>query len=315
MTKSISILIPVYNEEESIKLLCHEIVGVLKKSNYNYEIVVIDDGSTDETLNRALEVKNSKKFQCKNNCRLRIIRLSRNFGQTAAMQAGFDNALGDYIITMDGDLQNDPNEIPKFIEKLEQGFDLVCGWRKNRKDKTLTRIFPSQVANWLIRIVTGVHIHDYGCSLKAYKKWLIQSVRLYSDMHRFIPAITSTVGANVTELIVNHRARKYGVTKYGLSRIWKVFFDLITIKMLINFYNQPIIWFASMGFIFLGCGLMMGVTAVLSFLSGGNTVVYTTASFMFLFLFASLLSWGLLSEFFIRIKKEIKGERKKRKDN
>ena len=234
----------------------------------------------------------------------KIVKFSQNFGQTAAMQAGFDYARGDVIVSLDGDLQNDPADIPRFLELLETGYDLVCGWRKNRKDKKMTRVLPSQLANWFIRKITGIQIHDNGCSLKGYRSSVIKSVRLYSDMHRFIPAMASMVGAKITEIEVHHRPRKFGETKYGLSRIWKVFFDLITIKLLIHFYSRPILWFATYGIIFLLLGIVLGITSIYSYFNGDWSVVYFTSSFLYFYLFASLFSWGLLSEFFVKIEKK-----------
>ena len=175
------------------------------------------------------------------------------------MQAGFDFARGEIIVSLDGDLQNDPGDIPKLIEKLNQGYDVVCGWRKVRNDKALTRILPSKVANWIIGKITGVPIHDNGCSLKAYRSRIIKSIKLYSDMHRFIPAVSTMVNARIAEVVVNHRPRKFGEAKYGLSRIWKVLADIVTIKMIIHFHDQPILWFAIFSLIFAAFGIGFGI--------------------------------------------------------
>ena len=297
----ISIVIPLYNEEDNVIILYKEIRNAVDQTGKPYEILFVDDGSSDTTFQCLKDIKRKEKKGKEIQVQTRIMRFSRNFGQTAAMQAGFDHARGDIIVSLDGDLQNDPADIPKFLHKLKEGYDVVCGWRKDRKDKALTRIIPSKVANWLIGKITGVPIHDNGCSLKAFRSSVIKSVNLYSDMHRFIPAMTSMVGARVTEIVVNHRPRKYGRTKYGLTRIWKVLFDIITIKMLIHFNERPLLWFAFFGFIFCLVGLGLGITSVLLFMQGESSIVYPAASFLSFSLFGSLLSWGLLAEFFVKI--------------
>ncbi|MFX0201587.1 MAG: glycosyltransferase, partial [Candidatus Hodarchaeota archaeon] len=190
-------------------------------------------------------------------------------------------------------------------DRLEDGYDVVCGWRKDRKDKDLSRVIASKVANWLIAKITGVPIHDNGCSLRAYRNEIIKSVSLYSDMHRFIPAITTLVGARIAEIVVNHRARKHGTSKYGLSRIWKVLFDIVTIKMLIHFNDRPILWFASSSFVFFFLGLGFGIASFLLFAQGEPSIVYPTVSFLLLLLSGSLLSWGFLAEFLTRIETKI----------
>ena len=299
----ISIVIPVHNEEDNIEILYKEIRDSVDRLDRPYEIIFIDDGSLDTTFQCLKNLKKKEKEEGDGPAETRVIRFSRNFGQTAAMQAGFDHAKGEIIISLDGDLQNDPNDIPKLVSKLNKGYDLVCGWRKDRKDKALTRILPSKVANWLIGKITGVPIHDNGCSLKAYRSSVIKSVKLYSAMHRFIPAMTTLAGARIAEMVVNHRPRKHGTTKYGLSRVWKVLFDMITIKMLIHFRNRPLVWFTGLGLIFLCCGLGLGIVSVFLFVQGERSIVFPVASFLLLSLFGSLLSWGLLAEFFVKIEK------------
>jgi dolichol-phosphate mannosyltransferase len=224
-------------------------------------------------------------------------------GQTAAMQAGFDYAVGAIIISLDGDLQNDPRDIPTLLKKLEEGYDVVCGWRKDRQDKAITRVLPSKVANWMIGKITGVPIHDNGCSLKAYRSPVIKAVRLYSDMHRFIPAVTTLKDAKITEIVVNHRPRKFGTAKYGLSRIWKVLSDIITIKMLIHFHNQPLLWFSLLSLIFAVLGIGFAIVSIKTYFQGVRSIVYPSASFLFLSLFGSFISWGILAEFLIRQEK------------
>jgi len=303
MDNLISIVIPVYNEEENVEILYEEIRDTVNPFNRPFEIIFVDDGSLDDTFEYLKGIQLKEKGNGKGSVKTRIVKLSRNFGQTAAMQAGFDHARGNIIITMDGDLQNDPNDISKLLDKLDEGHDMVCGWRKDRMDKAVTRILPSKTANWLIGKITGLPVHDTGCSLKAYRDSVIKSARFYSDMHRFIPAMINMGGGSMTEMVVNHRPRKYGKTKYGLSRIWKVLFDIITIKMLLHFRQTPMWWFAMLGLIFYFLGLCFGVGSVILFIKGEQTVVYPAASFLFFSLFGSFLSWGLITEFIVRIER------------
>lgn len=233
----LSIIVPLYNEEDSVKPLYQAIVQVLGQIKIGYEIIFVDDGSTDATFEKA-------KAHAEQDSRLRIVKFRRNYGQTPAMAAGIDYAKGKILITMDGDLQNDPADIPAFVKKINEGYDIVVGWRHKRQDKLITRKVPSKIANWLIGKVTGVPIKDNGCSLKAYRAELIKSVPLYSDMHRFIPAMTSITGARLAEIKVRHHPRKHGVSKYGLSRIYKVLLDLLVVKTLISFTARPLLWFS-----------------------------------------------------------------------
>jgi glycosyltransferase involved in cell wall biosynthesis len=295
----LSIVIPVYNEGDNVRILYQEIRGSLDPTKKPYEIIFIDDGSSDSTLESLRSIKTNELKEKRYFSFLRIIKFSRNFGQTAAMQAGFDHAKGEVIVSLDGDLQNDPKDIPKLLNKLEEGYDIVCGWRKNRRDKALTRTLPSKIANWMIRRVIGVSIHDLGCSLKAYRSPVIKSVKLYSDMHRFIPVLTALKGARVSEMVVNHRPRKFGKTKYGLSRTWKVLFDLITLKMIAYFQDRPLRWFALFGFLFGVLGVVLGAASVAVYLQGIESMVFSTASFLVFFLSGNLISWGLLAEYFI----------------
>jgi len=248
----ISIIIPIFNEEDNLNKLSELILETLK--DVKYEVLFINDGSTDNSEEKLLAI--SKKY---NN--FYLINLRRNYGQTAAMQAGFDNAKGEIIIPMDGDLQNDPADIPKLIKKIEEGYDVVSGWRKNRLDKKLTRIIPSQIANYIISRISGIHLHDYGCTLKAYKKEVLSEIKLYGEMHRFIPIYASWEGAKVTEVIVNHNARFTGETKYGLSRVPKVILDLLVIRFFDKSLDRPIHLFGKFGlFMFL-------IAFILSFLA------------------------------------------------
>jgi glycosyltransferase involved in cell wall biosynthesis len=246
----ISIVIPLYNEEENIELLYSTVKDVVKTLNRETEIIFVDDGSTDGTFMLLSKLK--RLDEC-----IRIIRFSRNFGQTAAMTAGFDYAMGGIIITMDGDLQNDPKDIPLLLEKIEEGNDIVSGWRVNRQDNTLNRKIPSTIANWLIGCVTGVKLHDSGCTLKAYRSEVVKNLRLYGEMHRFIPALASSLGAKITEVKVNHYPRMHGSSKYGVSRTIRVILDLITIKFLLSFITRPLQIFGLLGLAFSGIGFLI----------------------------------------------------------
>lgn len=300
---ALSIVIPIYNEEENIDRLYKEIISAVDPLNIMYEIIFIDDGSTDDSFENLKRIKKAGDRETETSARIRIIRFSQNYGQTLAMQSGFEHARGEVIVSMDGDLQNDPADIPALIEVLQKGYDVVCGWRKNRKDKTISRIIPSKVANWMIGKVTGVPIHDNGCSLKAFRSSVVKSINLYSDMHRFIPAITTMVGARITEIVVNHRHRRYGESKYGINRIWKVLFDIFAIKMLIHFYDRPMVWFSMFGMVFLLLGVCLGVVSIILFLQGSQSIVFPASCILSLFLFVSLMFWGILSEYFIKIEK------------
>ncbi len=226
----LSIVVPVYNEEDNVRPLFEKIQAVCEKIGDAYEVVFIDDGSEDATFNVLSDL-------CKQEPELVVIRFEKNAGQTAAMAAGFEFARGERIVSMDGDLQNDPIDMPRLLEKLDAGYDLVCGWRKERQDKFLTRRVPSIIANWIIGKVTGVPIHDNGCSLKAYRASVIKQVPLYGEMHRFIPAMTTIVGARITELVVSHHPRRFGKSKYGLGRIWRVMLDIIAFKFIISVFT------------------------------------------------------------------------------
>lgn len=234
--KKVSIIIPVYNEETSIKVLLDELDYFLKEFSYLYEVIFVDDGSKDYsyTLLKDAAIKNPN---------YKVIRLRRNYGQSAAMLAAIDYATGDVVVPLDADLQNDPNDIPKLLNLIEEGYDLVSGWRKNRQDRALDRKLPSMIANKLISYVSGIKLHDYGCSLKAYRKDILDGVRLYGELHRFLPICASWNGAKVVELEVNHRPRMFGKSKYGISRTYKVVLDLIVLKFLSDFSTKPIYFF------------------------------------------------------------------------
>jgi glycosyltransferase involved in cell wall biosynthesis len=249
----ISIVIPIYNEEANIAKLAESILETL--SGMKYEVLFINDGSTD---NSEKEIKTiNKKY-----AHIKLITLRRNYGQTAAMQAGFDNAQGEIIIPMDGDLQNDPKDIPKLIKKLDEGYDVVSGWRKDRLDKKFTRILPSKIANNLISRISGIHLHDYGCTLKAYRKEILNDIKLYGEMHRFIPIYASWEGAKVTEIPVMHHARQAGTSKYGLSRIPKVILDLLVIRFFDKSLDRPIHLFGKFGLFMFFVAFILSVFAI-----------------------------------------------------
>jgi len=284
----LSVIVPLYNEEESVAPLYEKIMAAVQPLGLDVEILFVDDGSVDNTIPEALKIADQDK-------RLRIIKFRRNYGQTPAMAAGIDHARGRFLITMDGDLQNDPADIPRFLEKLEQGYDIVVGWRHKRKDKLITRKIPSRIANWLIGKTTGVPIKDNGCSLKGYKADVIKNIPLYSEMHRFIPAMTSLAGTRIAEIKVRHHARQFGESKYGLSRIYKVLLDLISIKTLLSFFSRPLRMFASLagistltGFLFLAAGLVQHTNTPQNIFFSIGTLYVTLAFF--------LLLWGVLGE-------------------
>jgi glycosyltransferase involved in cell wall biosynthesis len=237
----LSLIIPVYNEAQSLPLLYDSIKQVMEPIKQKWEVVFVDDGSTDESL----DVLQS--FIKKDPWHIRAVVFRRNFGQTAAIAAGIDHAHGETIVLLDADLQNDPADIPRLLAKLDEGYDLVSGWRKDRKDNHLTRTLPSNIANWLISRVTGVHLHDYGCTLKAYRRTVLGGFRLYGEMHRFIPVFAHSVGARITEIPVSHHPRKFGKANYGLERTAKVILDLFTVKFLLDYSHKPIRLFGGTG--------------------------------------------------------------------
>jgi glycosyltransferase involved in cell wall biosynthesis len=247
---NLSLIIPVYNEEENLPLLYTALDQALTPLENTWEVIFVDDGSRDASFDvlRSLVEKDPE--------HVRVLSFRRNFGQTAAIAAGIDHACGDIIVLMDADMQNDPADIPMLLAKLDEGYDLVSGWRKDRKDNRLTRTLPSNLANGLISWTTGVHLHDYGCTLKAYRRDALEGFRLYGEMHRFIPVFAHSIGANITELPVNHHPRKFGKTKYGLERTLKVLLDLFTVKFLLTYSHKPIRLFGGAGFI------LMAIAAV-----------------------------------------------------
>jgi len=290
----LSVVIPLFNETHSLEPLHAEIGHAL--SEFDYEILYVDDGSTDNSFSVLTDIQ--KKSE-----NVRVIRFRRNFGQTAAMSAGFKYARGKIIIPMDADGQNDPADIPKLVAKLNEGYDIVSGWRKERKDNAVTRTLPSRMANWMIGRITGIRLHDYGCTLKAYRAESLKQIRLYGEMHRFIPALARWGGEKVVEMVVNHRPRTTGKTKYGLSRTFKVVLDLITIKFLASFSTKPIHIFGGLGVLcFLGSLLsgmtVLGMKIFANYSMNRNPLLII--SMMMMMAAIQLVLMGLLAEIMVR---------------
>ncbi|MCE7859885.1 MAG: glycosyltransferase [Chloroflexi bacterium CFX2] len=294
---NISLIIPVYNEQDNLPMLFEAITDTMNSLGKTWEVIYVDDGSRDNSL-PLLAAHAEKDAE-----HVRVISFRRNFGQTAAIAAGLDHSQGDIIVLLDADLQNDPRDIPMLLEKLDEGYDLVSGWRKQRKDNAITRNLPSMMANKLISWVTGVELHDYGCTLKAYRREVLEGFRLYGEMHRFIPVFANSVGARITEVIVNHHPRRFGKTKYGLERTAKVILDLFTVKFLVSFASKPIYLFGGTG------GLLMIISAVIMaylfirrifFLVGvTGSPLFQTSVMFFILGFQSMLM-GLIAELLVR---------------
>lgn len=296
-TNSISIVIPVYNEEESLGFLHEAIKQALAGLTIPWEVVYVDDGSADNSLTVLEKLGNEDPEH------IRVVSFRRNFGQTPAIVAGIDYSQGDVIVLMDADLQNDPADIPMILEKIDQGFDVVSGWRINRQDTFITRTLPSRIANWLISTVTGVHLHDYGCTLKAYRKEVLSGFHLYGEMHRFIPAYASSVGAKIVEVPVHHHARKYGKAKYGLGRTLKVVLDLFTVKFLMSYANKPIYLFGGAGIGLMGISLLTLIALVARRIWLGEHIVRSPLlqlTTMLMILGVQSILMGFLAELLIR---------------
>lgn len=299
----LSVVVPIHNEYENLPLLLEAIATVLKQANLTYEMICIDDGSTDGSaaLLKQLATERSD---------LRAIIFRRNYGQTAAMAAGFTHAHAKVIVTLDGDLQNDPEDIPMLLAKLEEGYDLVSGWRKNRQDAALTRLLPSKIANQLIGLVTGVKLHDYGCSLKAYRTEVVADMNLYGELHRFLPALAFIEGARITEVPVRHHARRFGKSKYGLDRTFRVVMDLVTVWFMRKFLTKPMHVFGLFGLVSMLLGSLLGL--YLTFLklglgqSIGDRPLLILAGVLFL-TGIQLLCFGLLAELSMRTYHESQG--------
>jgi len=301
----ISVVIPLFNEEENVQALLDELFGELTRLGRPYEVICVDDGSRDGTFALLQRYATEKP-------ELRVVRFRLNFGQTAAMSAGIEKARGDVIIPMDGDLQNDPADIARLLAQLDSGYDVVSGWRRDRQDREFGRKLPSRIANRLISAISGVRLHDYGCSLKAYRREVLRDVKLYGEMHRFIPVYASWQGARVTEMVVNHRARRAGISKYGLSRTFKVVLDLMVVKFLASFATKPIYVFGGFGLISLVCAIGAFLWAVYYKVFGLKDFVQTPlplVTVMFTLVGALSLLMGLLAELVIRTYYESQGKR------
>jgi glycosyltransferase involved in cell wall biosynthesis len=293
----LSVVIPAYNEEENVSILYEKLKKVLDGLGQDYEIIFVDDGSTDGTYQRLKQL-------AEKDSRLKVIRFKRNYGQTAAMSAGFEHAKGDVIITLDADLQNDPEDILLLLEKLEEGYHVVSGWRKDRKDPFLSRRLPSMIANWLISKITGVHLHDYGCTLKAYRAEVVKDLELFGDMHRFLPALTKRRGARITEVVVRHHPRMFGRSKYGIGRTVRVLLDIMLVKFLNEYINKPLYMFGSVGFLLLGLGFfslfyLIFLKLFLEEPIGRRPLL--TLSVLLILAGIQLISTGLLAELLVRI--------------
>lgn len=300
----LSVVIPIYNEEENIQLLYDELKGVLRRIDRSYEIVFIDDGSSD----RSLELLESIQQQDNH---VVVVSFRRNFGQTAAMAAGFDYATGEVIVTMDGDLQNDPDDIPGLLAKMDEGYDLVSGWRFNRQDAFINRKLPSMIANKIISKVTGVHLHDYGCTLKIFHKEITKGIRLYGEMHRFIPAIASGMGSRIAEVKVNHRPRRFGTSKYGISRTIRVILDLLTVKFLLSYATRPIQVFGLLGIISGGLGFIIALVLTIERQFFGMPLAnrpILLLAVLLIFMGMQFISMGLLGELQARTYHEAQGK-------
>lgn len=296
-----SVVVPLYNEEQNVRPLVEAVRGALG-DGWPWELILVDDGSTDGTADAAADLLPSRP-------ELRLLRLARNYGQTVAMQAGFDHARGEVVVSMDGDLQNDPGDVPRLVEKIHEGYDLVAGYREGRKDRLLSRRLPSWIANRLIRGVTGVRIRDNGCSLKAYRGELVRGMQLYSDMHRFIPAVVAgTTGARIAEVPVRHHPRRAGRSKYGLSRVWKVLADLLTVVMIRWFRERPLVLFGwagvvagTIGVLFVGASLLSAATFTLE---KARAVVFPGVALLWLGLAGYLLMLGVVAEVVVRRRRD-----------
>lgn len=300
----ISIVIPLFNEAENLPILIQRILDTLEPSEYNFEIILVNDGSLDATAKVALDL-------IKRNDSITLINLKRNFGQTAAMRAGIEKASGDIIIPIDGDLQNDPKDIPRLIEKLNQGFDVVSGWRKRRKDNRFIRNFPSYLANKLISWISGVKLHDYGCTLKAYRSHVLKDVQLYGEMHRFIPIYASWQGGKVTELEVEHHPRVHGESSYGLERVFKVILDLIVVRFLQRSLTKPIYTFGGFGLLNIIFGFALGIFSIYLKIYKNISLIQTPLpllTVMLIIVGIGSVLLGLLAEIIVRTYFESQGK-------
>jgi glycosyltransferase involved in cell wall biosynthesis len=301
---ALSVVIPVFNEVESLAILQQQLATTLTSLGSLYEIIYVDDGSTDGSLKALQEIARTHDD-------VRVIELRRNFGQTAAISAGLDYSRGRIVVCLDADLQNDPDDIPKLLDKITEGYDLVSGWRKKRQDHWFSRIMVSIVANRMISLITDVKLHDYGCTLKAYRRDLLHHIRLYGQMHRFIPALAVQVGAKIAEIPVNHRPRRYGKSKYGLSRMSTVLLDLLTVKFLGSCSSHPINLFGGSGLCLIGASLVTGLIMVFQKVFNQQSFIHTPllllSALLFILGFQSVLM-GLSAELLVRTYHESQGK-------
>lgn len=291
----LSVVVPVHNEEANIEPLHAELTAALERLDLLYELIFVDDGSRDGSLERLHAV-------CERDARVEVLRFPRNYGQTAAIQAGIAHAAGDIVVTMDGDLQNDPADIGRLLARMDEGYDIVAGWRRDRKDSLLTRRLPSLVANWLVRRLVGGGVHDNGCALRAYRREIVERTRLYSDMHRFMVPMLTLSGGRISELVVNHRPRRAGRSKYGLSRTWKVALDLVTLKMLLRFSSHPAVWFALLAFPFAAVAVVTGITSLYLYtIPSEYPIVPVAICLITMFATVNLVLFGMLAELVVRL--------------
>lgn len=287
----LSVVVPVYNEAENVQELVSAITDAVQGAFTSFEVILVDDGSKDGTFETLKSILDS-------NHHLKVVKLRGNFGQTVALSEGINLARGEIVVTMDGDLQNDPRDIPELVDRIHQGADIVSGWRLDRQDRMIVRKVPSKIANWIIRKVTAVPIHDTGCALKAYRADLIKRLPLYSDLHRFLPAVCAMATSRFDEMVVRHHPRTRGVSKYGLSRVGKVVLDILTVKMLVSFSKRPLLWFATWSLLaFLLAAASGGFCAVLIAVGDGQPIVVpATTTLLFVFLGIHLLLAGIFAE-------------------
>lgn len=300
----ISVVIPIYNEEENINELYVKLTNVLPSISENYEILFVDDGSTDNSFNILKGINKEDK-------NVKVIKFRRNFGQSAAISAGFDHSKGNVIITMDGDLQNDPADIPLLLEKIKEGYDVVSGWRVERKDPFFTKKLPSKFSNWLASKLTGVKLHDFGCTLKAFRREAVENINLYGEMHRYIPALASWMGVSIAEVKVRHHPRQHGTSKYGITRLMRGMLDLITVKFLLSYSTRPLQLLGIPGIISFLVGFVIGAYLTIERLVFGMSIAsrpLLLLAVLLLFLGAQFITMGLLGEIITRTYYEVQGK-------
>jgi glycosyltransferase involved in cell wall biosynthesis len=300
----ISIVIPVYNEEENLKELYEKLSNVLRLITENFELIFVDDGSTDNSFNILKGINTEDK-------KVKVIKFRRNFGQSAALAAGFDYSKGNVIITIDGDLQNDPEDIPQFLKKISNGYDIVSGWRVDRKDPFFTKKLPSKLSNWLASKLTGVNLHDFGCTLKAFRREVVENINLYGEMHRYIPALASWMGVSIAEVKVRHHPRQHGKSKYGITRLIRGMLDLITVKFLLSYSTRPLQLFGIPGIISFVAGFVIGAYLTIGklfFGMGLSDRPLLLLAVLLIFLGVQFITMGLLGEIISRTYYEMQGK-------